>query len=323
MTVLITGGAGYIGSHTAMAVAAAGLRPVVLDSLVQGHREAVKWGPLEHGDVLDASFLKGVFEKYAFEAVVHFAAHTSVGESVKEPAKYLRNNVQGTLALLGAMVEANVGTIVFSSSAAVYGAPEEVPIAESHPLRPTNPYGESKLSAENAIARFGREHGIRWAALRYFNAAGADPNGQLGENHDPETHLVPLAILSALGLRQTLDVFGTDYPTPDGTAIRDYVHVADLADAHVRALGHLAAGGENLVLNLGTSKGHSVREVIGSVERVSGVPVPVRLGPRRAGDPPRLVADARAVQQKLGWKPAYPDLDMIVDHALSWHRRAC
>jgi UDP-arabinose 4-epimerase len=319
MAVLITGGAGYIGSHTAKAVAEAGLVPVVLDNLVQGHKESVRWGPLEEGDILDGPFLRSVFEKYDFEAVVHFAAHTSVGESVKDPGKYFRNNVEGTLALLGAMASAQVGTIVFSSSAAVYGAPENVPISESHPLRPTNPYGESKLSAENALRRFGEDHGMRWAALRYFNAAGADPNGQLGEDHDPETHLIPLAILSALGQRQALDIFGTDYPTPDGTAIRDYVHVQDLADAHVRALRHLSAGGASLALNLGTSTGHSVLEVVRSVERVSGRSVPVRHDTRRAGDPPRLVADARAVTDKLGWKPTYPELDTIVEHALGWH----
>jgi UDP-arabinose 4-epimerase len=319
MAVLITGGAGYIGSHTAKAVAAAGLEPVVVDNLLQGHAQAVKWGPLERGDLLDASFVKGVFERHDVQAVVHFAAHTSVGESVKDPGKYFRNNVSGTLALLDAMVNANVRTLVFSSSAAVYGAPEDVPIPESHALRPTNPYGESKLFAETAIRWFGEAHGIKWAALRYFNASGADPAGEIGENHTPETHLVPLAIFSALGQRQALDIFGTDYGTPDGTAIRDYVHVADLADAHVRALRHLSGGGDNLTLNLGTSRGHSVREVIGAVQRVSGRPVPVRLGARRAGDPPRLVADARAVGEKLGWKPAYPDLDTIIEHALKWH----
>jgi UDP-arabinose 4-epimerase len=322
MAVLITGGAGYIGSHTAMAVAEAGFEPVVLDNLVQGQREAVRWGPFEQGDLLDASFLTNVFEKYDVEAVVHFAAHTSVAESVLDPEKYLRNNVHGTRALLEAMAKARVGTIVFSSSAAVYGAPEKVPIPETHPLRPTNPYGESKLSAENVVRRFGEAHGIRWAALRYFNAAGADPSGRLGERHDPETHLIPLCICSALGRREALDIFGTDYPTPDGTAIRDYVHVADLAQAHVRALRHLAGGGDNLTLNLGTSRGHSVREVVGAVETVSGRRVAVRHCPRRAGDPPTLVADAHAVEQKLGWKPAYPDLNTIVDHALSWQRRA-
>ncbi len=265
MRVLVTGGAGYIGSHTAKALARDGFEPVVLDNLVTGHRSAVRWGPFVRGDVGDRGLVRRVIRDHRVEAVVHFAACAYVGESIQDPRKYFRNNVANTLALLDAMLDAGVDQIVFSSTCATYGVPDELPIGEDHPQRPVNPYGDSKLFVERMLGAYGVAYGLRSVALRYFNAAGADPEGELGENHDPETHLIPLVIEAALGRRPWVDVLGTDYPTPDGTAVRDFVHVTDLAEAHVRALGHLLGGGESVALNLGTGAGHSVREVIGTV----------------------------------------------------------
>ena len=319
MRVLITGGAGYIGSHTAKTLAAAGVEPVVLDNLGTGHRRAVRWGPLDEGDLADAALVRAVLRDHRVEAVVHFAASAYVGESMRDPRRYFRNNVANTLTLLDAMLDAGVGAIVFSSSCTTYGVPEALPIAEDHPQCPVNPYGESKLFGERILRRYGEAYGLRWAALRYFNAAGADPDGEIGEDHDPETHLIPLVIAAALGRRSHLDVYGTDYPTPDGTAIRDYVHVTDLADAHARALRHLLAGGRGFALNLGTGRGHSVREVVAAVERAGGRPVPIREVERRPGDPAALVADARQVIQVLGWEPRYPSLASIVETAWRWH----
>jgi UDP-glucose-4-epimerase GalE len=321
MTILIVGGAGYIGSHTAKRVAQAGGNPVVFDNLVYGHEWAVRWGPFVRGDLADAELVKQVLLEHRITAVIHFAAYAYVGESVAHPRKYFRNNVVSTLNLLDAMVDAGVRDIVFSSTCATYGEPREVPIAEGHPQHPVNPYGETKLAVEKILHWYGGAYGIRHAALRYFNAAGADPDGELGEEHDPETHLIPLAIAAALGQGGVLNIFGTDYPTPDGTAVRDYIHVSDLADAHWSALEHLARSGESLRLNLGTGKGHSVREVVASVERASGRKVPVREADRRPGDPPALVADAREAARVLGWRPRYPELDTIVGHALRWHER--
>jgi UDP-arabinose 4-epimerase len=320
-SILIVGGAGYIGSQTAKLVAAAGHRPVVFDNLVYGHRWAVKWGPLVEGDLADPKAIRRAIEEHAVKAVIHFAAYTYVGESMTDPGKYFRNNVTGTVNLLDAMVAARVRDVVFSSTCATYGDPERVPIDEDHPQRPVNPYGESKLMVERMLRWYAHAHGLRYAALRYFNAAGADPDGEVGEDHDPETHLIPLAIDAAAGRRGPLSIFGTDYPTPDGTAIRDYIHVADLAEAHLLALAALDKGTPELRLNLGTGRGSSVREVIRAVERASGRAVPVREVGRRAGDPPVLVADARRAGEILGWKPRYADLDTIVAHAVRWHGR--
>ena len=319
MKVLVTGGAGYIGSHTAKALARAGHEPLVLDNLSSGHRWAVKWGRLLEWDLSDTDLLPQFIEKEKVEAVLHFAASLLVGESVQQPRKYFWNNVVNTLRLLDAMLESGVKRIVFSSSAAVYGTPQTVPIPEDHPKLPTNPYGETKLAMERALQWYGNAYGLKWIALRYFNAAGADPDGELGENHDPETHLIPLAIKAALGQRPPVDVYGTDYPTPDGTAIRDYIHVADLADAHVRALDYLTAGGESRALNLGTGRGYSVREVIDTVGKIS--PVPFRDAPRRAGDPPALVADAGHAAAVLGWEPQRPGLRAITQDAWNWHSK--
>ncbi len=319
MKVLVTGGAGYIGSHTAKALARAGHEPLVLDNLSSGHRWAVKWGRLLEWDLSDTELLPQFIEKEKVEAVLHFAASLLVGESVQQPRKYFWNNIVNTLRLLDAMLEAGVKRIVFSSSAAVYGTPQTVPITEDHPKLPTSPYGETKLAMERALQWYGNAYGLKWIALRYFNAAGADPDGELGENHDPETHLIPLAIKAALGQRPPLDVYGTDYPTPDGTAIRDYIHVSDLADAHVRALDYLTAGGESRALNLGTGRGYSVREVIDTVGKIS--PVPFRDAPRRAGDPPALVADAGHAASVLGWKPQRSGLEAITQDAWNWHSK--
>lgn len=321
MSVLIVGGAGYIGSQTAKRVARAGLQPVVFDNLVYGHEWAVKWGPLVKGDLSDSALLQSVLREYAVTSVIHFAAYAYVGESIADPRKYFRNNVVCSLNLLDAMVDTGVRQIVFSSSCATYGEPREIPISEGHPQNPVNPYGESKLAVEKILHWYGNAYGIRFAALRYFNAAGADPEGELGEDHDPETHLIPLAIEAALGRRGELSIYGTDYPTPDGTAVRDYVHVADLAEAHWLALRHLSDHSTDLRLNLGTGRGHSVREVIAAVEKVSGRKVPAREAARRPGDPPALVADARAASSILGWRPEYPALEAIVEHAVRWHSR--
>ena len=319
--ILVTGGAGYIGSHTCKALSNQGYLPVTLDNLVYGHRWAINWGPFVQGDLVDQSTLRRVFNDYPIKGVIHFAAYAYVGESMSLPEKYFRNNVINTLNLLEAMREAGVRHIVFSSTCATYGIPTEVPIPEHHAQHPINPYGESKLFVEKALHWHDAAHGLRYAALRYFNAAGADPDGEIGEDHEPETHLLPLAIEAALGGRERLDIFGTDYPTPDGTAIRDYIHVTDLAAAHVKAMDHLLAGGSSLKLNLGTGCGHSVRQVVEMVERVGLRPVPVRESPRRPGDPPSLVAAPSQANAVLGWRPQYSDLRQIVETAWRWHER--
>jgi UDP-arabinose 4-epimerase len=324
MSILIVGGAGYIGSHTAKLVAASGQRPVVFDNLVYGHRAAVKWGPLVEGDLADPAAIRRALSEHAVEAVIHFAAYAYVGESMTDPGKYFRNNVAGTINLLDAMVAAGVRDLVFSSTCATYGEPREVPISESHPQDPVNAYGETKLAVERMLRWYGQAHGLRYAALRYFNAAGADPDDDIGEDHSPETHLIPLAIAAAHGRGEPLSIFGTDYPTPDGTAVRDYIHVLDLGEAHLLALAALGKSHQttSLHLNLGTGRGSSVREVITAVEKATGRKVPVREVGRRAGDPPVLVADARQAGAQLGWKPRYPELDTIVAHAARWHGRS-
>ena len=319
--VLVTGGAGFIGSHTSKRLARAGYEPVVYDNLVNGNRWAVKWGPFVEGDLADPAILRRVLREYSIQAVIHFAAYAYVGESMRAAGKYFVNNVTNTLNLLEAMRETGVKNIVFSSSCATYGIPSRLPIGESEPQSPISPYGETKLMAEKALRWYGEVHGFRWAALRYFNAAGADPEGEIGEHHDPETHLIPLVIQAALGQRPEVEVFGTDYPTPDGTALRDYIHVNDLADAHVKALEHLLAGGEPAPFNLGTGSGHSVLDVIRAVERLSGREVPMRTSPRREGDPAVLVADPARAGRVLGWKPRFTELSGIVQTAWAWHAR--
>lgn len=319
MRILVTGGAGYIGSHTAKSLAAAGIEPYVFDNLSTGHAAAVRWGPLIIGDLEDVSLLQEVLETYGISAVIHFAAKAYVGESIIDPEPYLHTNVSGTLTLLRAMRAAGVRDIVFSSTCATYGVPDRVPITEDAIQRPINPYGESKLFIERALRSYGAAYGLRSIILRYFNAAGADKDGEIGEMHDPETHILPNVIATALGQRDVLDVFGADYPTHDGTAVRDFVHVDDLAKAHVRALNHITSGGESNVFNLGTGRGWSIREIISSVESVSGRHVRVRIGGRRQGDPPILVADASKANQVLGWEPQHSNLECIVQSAWAWH----
>ena len=321
MNVLVTGGAGYIGSHTCKALAGAGYTPVTFDNLVYGHKWAVRWGSFIEGDLENGDLVRSVLREHRIEAIVHFAAYAYVGESMSDPGKYFRNNVINTVKLLDAMVECGVERIVFSSTCASYGLPERVPIDEQHPQRPVNPYGESKLFIERALHWYSVAHGIKAAALRYFNAAGADPDAEIGEDHDPETHLIPLVIEAALGRRSHVDIYGSDYPTPDGSAIRDYIHVTDLASAHVKALEKLQAGSGNLFLNLGTGKGYSVREVISMVEQVSGKTVDADMAPRRAGDPAALVAATGLAEEVLGWKPEYSSLQTIIVTALRWHKQ--
>jgi UDP-arabinose 4-epimerase len=321
LAVLVTGGAGYIGSHTCKALARAGHLPVTLDNLVHGHRSAVRWGPLVEGDARDRAQVERAMREHRIDAVVHFAAYAYVGESMRDPGKYFGNNVGGTLAVLDAMRACDVRRIVFSSTCATYGVPRSLPIREDHPQDPINPYGESKRVAERALHWYGAAHGLRSVALRYFNAAGADLDGEIGEDHDPETHLIPLAIGAALGTQPPLQVCGSDYPTPDGTAVRDYVHVCDLADAHARALDYLIQGGDSMALNLGTGHGHSVRDVVVAVERVARRTVPRRDVARRPGDPASLIADAGRARDLLGWAPRCSDLDTIVDTAWRWHAR--
>ncbi|HUY69102.1 MAG TPA: UDP-glucose 4-epimerase GalE [Alphaproteobacteria bacterium] len=317
-TVLVTGGAGYVGAHASKALYRAGYMPVVYDNLVYGHREAVKWGPLVEGDVHDAARLADTLAAHKPSAVMHFAAYAYVGESVENPLKYYNNNVGGTLSLLGAMRDAGIDKLVFSSTCATYGVPETPLLAESHPQKPINPYGESKWMIERVLAGLAAAGQMNYVALRYFNAAGADPDGEIGEDHDPETHLIPRAIAAAHG-GPALKIFG-DFPTPDGTAIRDYIHVNDLATAHVKALEHLVAGKSSDVFNLGTGHGHSVREVVDAL-RALGLDPKTEKAPRRAGDPPQLVADATKAGAVFGWKPAMSDLATILKTAVAWHEK--
>jgi UDP-arabinose 4-epimerase len=318
MIVLVIGGAGYIGSHTARALKRAGHEVLVFDNLSTGHEFLAAGFELVKGDVLDASALGRVLPRA--DAIMHFAAHAYVGESVENPRKYFRNNVEGGLSLLNAALEAGVKKIIFSSTCAVYGEPAKVPIDEGSPRQPVNPYGVSKLFFERALEAYDLAYRLRFASLRYFNAAGADESGEIGELHDPETHLIPLALGAAAGMGPELRVFGSDYPTADGTCIRDYIHVNDLASAHVKALEHLAAGKESFAVNVGTGRGHSVQEVISAVEKVTGKRVPCRIGPRRAGDPPALVANPAKAQALLQWK-ATRDLRDIVATAWNWTER--
>ena len=314
----MTGGAGYVGSHACKALRAAGHRVVVFDNFVAGHPEAVQFGDLVEGDISNTAAVQAAIHNYRVSAVVHFAAFLDVGESVREPVRYYRNNVSGTLSVLQAMAAEGVERFVFSSTCATYGEPVETPIPETHPQRPINAYGETKLAVERALPHFERAYGIKWTALRYFNAAGADPDCEIGEDHSPEIHIIPRAIEAASGGAPLL-VFGDDYPTPDGTCLRDFIHVTDLADAHVKALQHLARGGASGAYNLGTGTPHSVRDVIRSVERVTGRTVAWKMGSRRPGDPAALYATARKAEMELGWKPRFADLDTIVRTAWQWH----
>jgi UDP-glucose-4-epimerase GalE len=318
--VLVTGGAGYIGSHAVKALVQSGHGVVVIDNLSAGHRRAVAQDvPLVEADVHDSTVVRSVIREHRVDVVMHFAAWLDVGESVRRPAAYYHNNVVGTLALLDAMAEERVSRLVFSSTCAVYGEPQSVPINESNAERPLSPYGETKLAVERALGHFGRAYGLRSAILRYFNAAGADPDGEIGEDHSPEIHLIPRAIEAASG-GPPLQVFGDDYPTPDGTCVRDYVHVMDLAEAHVRAGDALSGSAESAIYNVGTGRGWSVREVIETVSRVAGRPVVWVPAPRRPGDPAALYASSAKLQRELGWEPRYPDLETIVRHALQWHQ---
>jgi len=316
-SILVTGGAGYVGSHACKVLAAAGYRPVVYDNLSRGHAEAVRWGPLVRGDLHDRARLVEAMRAHCITAVMHFAAFAYVGESVSEPELYYRNNVGGTLALLDAMREAAVETIVFSSTCAIYGVPDALPIREDAAKAPLNPYGDTKLAIERALHWYAGAYGLKYMALRYFNAAGADPDGALGEDHDPELHLIPRAIDAALG-RGDFAIYGTDYDTPDGTCLRDYVHVSDLASAHLLALEALRAGAGSTSYNLGNGKPISVREVVTNVERVTGRKVPPATAPRRPGDPGVLFASSEKIRRELGWQPRYEAIDVIVETAWRW-----
>ncbi len=315
--ILVTGGAGYIGSHTTLQLLDAGYDVVVVDNLSRGHREAVDPARLREVDVLDTEGLVRVMQEKPCDAVIHFAAYIAVGESMQVPEIYFKNNTAGSLSLLTAMLRADVGKIVFSSTAAVYGMPEHVPIPESEPRAPVNAYGETKIMVEKMLGWFDRIHGMRSVCLRYFNAAGADPRGRAGEDHEPETHLIPL-LLRAIQTGKPVTLFGDDYDTPDGTCIRDYIHVTDLAQAHIAAVEALCAGSASKKYNVGTGHGYSVKEVLAAVEQVTGKKVPFVMGPRREGDPPTLVADSTRLQQELGWKPQYSDLHRIVETAWAW-----
>ncbi|MGB5713565.1 MAG: UDP-glucose 4-epimerase GalE [Waterburya sp.] len=323
-TILVTGGAGYIGSHAALALKKAGYNVIILDNLSYGHQEIVDdvlQVKLVIGDTSDRALLDKLFTTHKIDAVIHFAAYIAVGESVKEPAKYYSNNVASTLNLLEAMLTQGINKIVFSSTCAVYGMPQEVPMTESHPHNPLSPYAASKDMVERILSDFDTAFNLKSVAFRYFNACGADPGGLLGEDHTPETHLIPLALLTALGKRDSLYIFGTDYDTPDGTCVRDYIHVNDLADAHVLGLEYLLAGGASEVFNLGNGNGFSVREVIETAREVTGLEIPALESDRRPGDAPILVGSSQKVREMLGWNPNYADLKKIISHAWQWHQK--
>jgi UDP-glucose 4-epimerase len=319
--ILVTGGAGYIGSHVNKALAAKGYDTLVLDNLVYGHREFVKWGEFVLADLSDRSSLELVFQKNNIQAVMHFAAFAYVGESVEDPRKYYRNNVSNTINLLDTVLDHKVKAFIFSSSCATYGIPQHVPIAENHPQNPMNPYGQSKFMIEKILADYDDAYGLPYVSLRYFNAAGADPDCEIGEWHDPETHLVPILLDAAIGRRQCIEIYGTDYPTKDGTCIRDYIHVLDLAQAHILALEYLLSGGRSDVFNLGNGNGFSVREVMSCAREVTKTSIAEKESPRRAGDPPVLVGSAEKAGMELGWKPRFNDLNSIIDTAWRWHRK--
>ena len=318
--ILVIGGAGYIGSYMCKYLARNGYQPIVLDNLIYGHREAVKWGPFFEGSLADRNLLNRVFSEHEIAAVMHFASFCYVGESITEPAKYYHNNVAATIRLLQMMVEKNISNFIFSSSCATYGEPVEIPITEKHPQNPINPYGRSKLMVEQVLRDFRNAYDLKYISLRYFNAAGADPDGELGEDHMPETHLIPLVLQTALGQREVLHIFGDDYPTRDGTCIRDYIHIDDLAQAHLLALEKLinkVGGGE---YNLGNGNGESVKEVVKIAGKVTGKPIATRITERRVGDPAVLIGSSEKAIKELGWRPQFSDLDIIIETAWKWHK---
>ena len=321
MAILVLGGAGYIGSHTALELVKAGNEVVIADNLVTGYRKAIPGGAkFYEGDLRDSDFLDNIFHQEKIDAVIHFAAYSLVGESVTNPLKYYDNNLYGTKVLLEAMVKNNVGKIVFSSTAATYGEPENIPILESDRTCPTNPYGETKLAMEKMFKWTAEAHGLRYVSLRYFNACGADESGTIGEAHNPESHLIPLILQVPNGKRETISSYGTDYDTPDGTCIRDYIHVTDLAQAHILAVQYLNNGGKSDIFNLGNGVGYSVREVIETARKVTGHPIPATETSRRAGDPARLVASSEKAKSVLGWKPVHDSLEEIIASAWNWHK---
>ncbi len=323
-TILVTGGAGYIGSHTVLALKQAGYEVLILDNLVYGHRDLVEQVlkvELIEGDTINRDLLDKLFATRDIAAVMHFSAYAYVGESVTDPAKYYRNNVISTITLLEAMLAASVKKFVFSSTCATYGVPETVPIPEDHPQNPINPYGATKLMVERILADFNEAYDFRSVRFRYFNAAGADPSGNLGEDHNPETHLIPLVLQTALGKRESISIFGTDYPTNDGTCVRDYIHVSDLADAHVLGLEYLLKGGDSDFFNLGNGNGFSVKEVIEAARTITGKDIKAVECDRRPGDPPALIGSAQKARQILGWQPQYTNLKDIMTHAWAWHRK--
>ena len=324
MAILVTGGAGYIGSHSVLALQKAGYEVIVLDNLVYGHQDLVETvlkAKLIIGDTCDRPLVEKVFAEHQIEAVMHFAAYAYVGESVTKPAKYYHNNVVGTLTLLEAMVEAKINKFVFSSTCATYGVPDSVPIKEEQPQNPINPYGATKLMVERILQDFSHAYDFRSVCLRYFNAAGADPEGNLGEDHDPETHLIPLVLQTALGQRESISIFGIDYDTPDGSCIRDYIHVLDIAQAHILALKYLLQDRQTDVFNLGNGNGFSVKEVIEAARKITGREIKSEISDRRPGDPPSLVGSGQKAQEILGWQPAYANLDDIITHAWQWHQQ--
>jgi UDP-glucose-4-epimerase GalE len=320
--VLIAGGAGYIGSHAAKTLRLAGIEPIVFDDLSAGHEHAVKWGPLFRGDIRDASAVRAAIREHKPDAVMHFAARIEVGEGERDPVHFYDNNVSGALNLVKVMLEEGVKNLVFSSTCAIYGDPERLPLTEDQPKRPVSVYGRSKLMVEQMLEDISRAQGLRYAALRYFNASGADPDGETGEEHDPESHLIPNALKAAVGLGGPMKLFGDDYPTPDGTCMRDFIHVTDLAEAHLAAARLLGGGTQKLQLNLGTGEGLTVKQVLDAVERATGRPVPHEIAPRRAGDAIALYADTSLSRKTLGWTPRLSDIDTIVSTAWAFHRKA-
>jgi UDP-arabinose 4-epimerase len=319
--ILVTGGAGYIGAHACKALAGAGFTPVVYDNLIYGHRRSVKWGPLEEGDITDRVRLESVMRRYNPAAVMHFAAYTYVGESVKKPSKFYHNNVGGSMTLLECMRKCGIDKMIFSSTCATYGMPEKIPIPENHLRNPINPYGRSKLIIEWMLEDFAAAYDMRYMSLRYFNAAGADPDAEIGEDHDPETHLIPLILDVAGGKKAQIEIFGTDYDTPDGTCIRDYIHVTDLADAHLLAMEYLFSIGKSDVFNLGNGNGFSVREVIAAAQKITGCDIPSIESDRRPGDPPVLIGSSDKIKNTLGWRPVYQDPEVIIETAWRWQNR--
>ena len=319
--ILVTGGAGYIGAHANKELNSSGYQTVVLDNMSYGHEDFLKWGVYENVDLGDLESLRKVFQKYHIEAVMHFAAFTYVGESVEDPQKYYLNNLKNTLNLLQVMNEFKVKKIIFSSTCATYGNPQEIPITETHPQNPISPYGKAKLMVEQVLKDYSSAYGLRYVSLRYFNAAGADPEGEIGERHNPETHLIPLILDAAMGKREDIKIFGTDYPTDDGTCIRDYIHVTDLADAHIKALKYLENDGKSDVFNLGNGNGFSVREVIEEARKVTGKEINAIGTERRPGDPPILVGSSKKAHEILKWQPLYDDLSEIISTAWEWNKK--